>query len=190
MTSTTIASSTVGAVEEAPTDPELIREGMTGILRQGLELLKALDDDDYVRSVDAAFGSTIGGHYRHCLEHVEPLVAGASSVIDYDARQRDPAVETNRRRAVSRTEELLRDCLAMDPDTLFLPVRARYKVSYDSPREPAADSTLGREFMFAISHAVHHFALVGIMAKLQGIHLPENLGMAPSTAKYRDTKAD
>ncbi len=186
----TSANSPAGIAEENPTDPELIHEAMAGILRQGIELLEALDDDEYVRPVGIAFDSTIGGHYRHCLEHVEPLVVGAASVIDYDARQRDPAVETNRRRALCRTEDLLRDCLAMDPDTLFLPVRARYKVSYESPKEPAADSTLGREFMFAVSHAVHHFALVAIMARLQGIRLPENLGMAPSTAKYRNKKAD
>jgi hypothetical protein len=39
--------------------------------------------------------------------------------------------------------------------------------------------------MFAISHAIHHFALIKVMARWIDVSLPDDFGMAPSTAVNR-----
>lgn len=182
---TTENVSKMAASERSCTDTESIRDAMAGILRQGIDLLESLDDADYTRRVPQAFDSTIGGHYRHCLEHFEPLLEGLSAVIDYDARKRDPSVENNRADALRRTHELLSACLNSPVDSLEIPIRVRYKVSYDAAHDPLAGSTIAREGMFAISHAIHHFALIKVIAGLINISLPDGFGMAPSTVAFR-----
>jgi hypothetical protein len=171
--------------DDVRADAESIPEAMAGILRQGIDLLESLDEITYTQRVPQAFDSTIGGHYRHCLEHFEPLVEGLSAVIDYDARKRDPSVENNREVALRRTRELLTACLNFPVDSLEIPVRVRYKVSYDATVDPLAESTVAREGMFAVSHAIHHFALIKVMAGLLNVSLPDGFGMAPSTAAFR-----
>ncbi len=172
-------------VNDSCADAESIREAMAGVLRQGIDLLASLDDKAYVRRVPQAFDSTIGGHYRHCLEHFEPLVEGLAAVVDYDARKRDPSVESDRGTALRRTEELLSACLNLPLESLEIPIRVRYKVSYDAAHDPLAGSTVAREGMFAVSHAIHHFALIKVMAESLEVSLPDGFGMAPSTAAFR-----
>ncbi len=174
----------------APSDPscadtESIRNAMAGILQQGIDFLASLDDAAYNQRVPEVFNSTIGGHYRHCLEHFEPLVEGLSAVVDYDARKRDPLVENNRTEALRRTRDLLSASLSIPIESLEIPVRVRYKIATGPGRDPLTGSTLGREGMFAISHAIHHFALIKVMAGLIGVALPDDFGMAPSTAAFR-----
>lgn len=38
--------------------------------------------------------------------------------------------------------------------------------------------------MFLQSHTIHHMALIGIMARLQGVTVPTGFGVAPSTRCY------
>ncbi len=176
------------------TDPDLstvsagnahIHAALAATLRQSLDLLGKLDEETYTRRVPEAFDSTIGGHYRHVLEHFEPLFAGPTEGIDYDARKRDHEVETSVTRAIRRTEDLLESWSALDPSALSTPLRVSYRVSYEGGGETSGESTLARECMFGISHAIHHFALISVMANLLGVSLPEGFGMAPSTARYR-----
>ncbi len=46
-------------------------------------------------------------------------------------------------------------------------------------------STVGRELQFLVSHTVHHFAIIAVMHSSQGIELPPDFGIAPSTLKYQ-----
>jgi len=161
-----------------------IHAALAATLHQSLDLLAGLDDTIYNHRVPEAFDSTIGGHYRHVLEHFEPLFNPGKRDIDYDARKRDHEVETSVTHAIRRTEALLESTLALDPTALSTPLRAAYQVSYEAEGQASADSTLGREVMFGISHAIHHFALISVMANLQGVPLPEGFGIAPSTARY------
>ena len=46
-------------------------------------------------------------------------------------------------------------------------------------------SSLGRELVYAIAHAIHHYALISIMARLMEARLPENFGVAPSTVTHQ-----
>lgn len=163
-------------------------------LRQGECLLEAIDDQTYNRGVPAAFDASIGGHYRHSLEHFEALLpngAVATAEVDYDARKRDAQVEKDRSHALERTRSLAREFEAnVDTDTLASPVNVRCKVSYIENDSPLVASTLGREAMYAVVHAIHHYALISLMCRLMQVRLPAGFGIAPSTAKHRAEQAN
>jgi hypothetical protein len=67
-----------------------------------------------------------------------------------------------------------------------IPVRAR--VSYTADGSPTAMSTVGREIMFAVVHAIHHYALIGVMCGMLEIPVPAGFGVAPSTIKHEREK--
>uniref|UniRef100_A0A7S1Z2V2 DinB-like domain-containing protein n=1 Tax=Trieres chinensis TaxID=1514140 RepID=A0A7S1Z2V2_TRICV len=72
-----------------------------------------------------------------------------------------------------------------------LPVWTNFFLSADERGETALKSTIARELGFAAHHAIHHMAMVKIIAThsvgLSEDDLPENFGKAPSTVKYGST---
>lgn len=159
---------------------------ITEILRQGESLIVRLDDETYTRRLPLAFDSAIGGHYRHCLDHFQCLLDGlAAGEINYDARRRDPRIENEREFALAETRRLQRACAAIAPGALDLPIYVRSKVSYDGHGSSLISSTIGREVVYAVAHAIHHYALLGIMCALMGIRLPHGFGVAPSTLQHQ-----
>ena len=66
-------------------------------LAQGESLLTQLSDEDYTRKVAVAFGASVGGHYRHCLDHFQNLLDSAvQGDLNYDHRERGTLVEHDR----------------------------------------------------------------------------------------------
>jgi hypothetical protein len=39
--------------------------------------------------------------------------------------------------------------------------------------------------MYAVAHAVHHYAIIRLMAGMMEVKLPADFGVAPSTLKYQ-----
>jgi hypothetical protein len=39
--------------------------------------------------------------------------------------------------------------------------------------------------MYSVAHAVHHYALIGVMGGLMGFTMPAGFGVAPSTLKHQ-----
>jgi hypothetical protein len=156
------------------------------VLAQGTALLLALDDVAYATKLPAAFNASIGGHMRHSLDHFRSLLDGLDAgEINYDARTRDPRIENVRVVALAVTREQLRAFETLDAAWLDRPVRVRAKVSYAAEESPVACSTVGREIMFCVAHAVHHYALIGVMAGMLGVAVPEGFGVAPSTLEHQ-----
>ena len=79
---------------------------------------------------------------------------------------------------------LLRRIEEIDNWTLRCPIRVRSKVSYAIDEPPSAISTVGREMMFCIVHAIHHYALIAVMCGILEVSVPAGFGVAPSTLKY------
>jgi len=156
------------------------------VLDQGLILLEALDDVSFTTKIPKASNASIGAHYRHCLDHFGSLLEGIDKgFIDYDARKRDPLLETDRGAASEMTRLFQQKIEKLDQHDLSQTVLIRCKISYESQDVPTLDSHVDREIMFCISHAIHHYAMIGMMCRLMEIPLPEGFGVAPSTIKHQ-----
>lgn len=164
---------------------ERILKAAMEIFTQGEDLLGALTPETYTRKVPAVFNASIGGHYRHCLDHFTSLVLALDAdEVDYDHRKRDPRIETQPDFAREMTVEIRRTLERITPDSLSTDVIARCEVSYTHGNSPLTRSTLARELVYCIAHAIHHFALISVMARLMEVELPEHFGVAPSTVKH------
>lgn len=159
------------------------------VLEQGESLLLVLNDELYKTQTKHNRG-TIGAHYRHCLDHFEILFKGMpGGMIDYDARKRDQRTENIRDIALVQTRELRKAARAFDSEILPRSILIRCAVSNDAGVSPDVTSTIEREIIFCISHAIHHYALIGMMCASLEVRLPEEFGVAPSTLKYRQMTA-
>lgn len=167
-----------------------ILQAAATILSQGEQLLTTLSAAHFAEKVPVAFNASIGGHYRHCLDHFTSVVRSlGGELVDYDSRERDARIETEPRFALDVTRKL-RDALAeVSPAQLRHAVTARCEVSYDHGHSPLTASSLGRELAYCIAHAIHHYALIAVMARLLGAQLPEHFGIAPSTVAHQKAVA-
>ena len=157
----------------------------TEALRQGETLLGEISDEQFTRKLPTAFNASIGGHYRHCLDHFTSLLRGTGTdVVDYDHRDRDLRIETQPDYALFVTRDLRERLNALTTTALAAPVHARCEVSYEHGDSPMTDSSFARELAYCIAHAIHHFALISVMARLLEVKLPEHFGVAPSTVAH------
>lgn len=165
--------------------PELM-QAVIESLDQGEVLLAGLSDEAYSRRLPVAFNGSIGGHYRHCLDHFRTLLnAMQEGDMNYDQRVRGTAVETNRNAALVATRELRAAFEQLDASMLSRVLMVTCKTRYSTGESQSSPSTIGREVMYAVAHAVHHYALIGIMAGTMGVTLPNGFGVAPSTLKHQ-----
>ena len=160
------------------------------ILQQLQGVVGCVRDEQYAMKPVGAVNSSIGGHVRHCLDHVRALLsAAASSEIDYDHRDRGTAIETDRAAALDAMR-LLRNRLANLPDDL-LDRTLEMSVMLTSDGDPIrVDTTFGRELAYVLSHTIHHNALIGTMVKILGGWLPDRFGYAPATIAHMTKSAN
>jgi hypothetical protein len=141
--------------------------------------------------------ASVGQHIRHSLDHIE-LVAHAATCtgkvdIHYDLRARGGPDEHDMDMAQIRIQHSI-DTLStimngVDEDDIQSPilVDACFMLSGD-PQEFRLSSTVQRELGFAAHHAIHHMALIKIIAletlKVPSDLLPSDFGRAPSTVVF------
>lgn len=162
-----------------------------GYLQQGVDLLGRLTDEDYVRASPATYGSGIGGHLRHCIDHYTNFLAGLpAGRIDYDARLRDPRIEKDRAFAGEKLREIMRSLETLRTQGRDAELAVKMDCGDDSDEASWwSTSTLRRELQFLISHTVHHYALIGLILKFQGKETGPDFGIAPSTLRYNQSRA-
>lgn len=155
-------------------------------LRQARELLDHISDSTYATSPRELAPHRVGGHLRHILEFYECFFDGLeSSHIDYDARQRDSAVERNRQTAVAKIQSILR---ALETESRLQEDSIVWVRIEDAEASGVAEcfmtSSIGRELQMLSSHTIHHFALIAMTLRMLGYEVDCNFGMAPSTLRY------
>ena len=161
-------------------------ESVIEVLSQGETLLGEIENEDYTRKLPEAFNASVGGHYRHCLDHFRSLLDSVSSGdLNYDHRARGTLIESDRFAALNTTRELRADYQRLSVACLSRELDVTCKTSYATTGSQAALSTVGREIMYVVSHAVHHYALIGIMGGMMGLNMPAGFGVAPSTVKFQ-----
>lgn len=176
--------------EEPFDDTHRILDAAIAILAQGEDLLRTLSVECYTRRVPLAFNACIGGHYRHCLDHFTSLLRGFDAdEVNYDHRERDARIESQPDVALTLTQRIRAQIERLPISALEAPVRARCEVSYAHGDSPVTGSTFGREMVYAIAHAIHHYALISVMARLMDAKLPEHFGVAPSTVAHQTRRA-
>ncbi len=169
-------------------DADRVRAAADAILAQSEQLLQILPVEAYRHRLPEVFHGSIGGHVRHCLEHFQSLIDGWDRAhVDYDHRARDVRLELEPEQALRRTRLLRARLRQIRSEELFSPVTVRCEVSYAHGDSPVTHSSVGREFVYAIAHAIHHFALISVMARLQDLALPAEFGVAPSTVAHQRT---
>ena len=169
-----------------PSESQELVHSVLETLEQGEALLTQLCDDDYTRKVAVAFNASIGGHYRHCLDHFRSLLDSATDGdLNYDHRERGTLIESDRFAALNATRELREGYERLEPMFLMRSLNVTCKTSYATSGSQASPSTVGREIMYSVAHAVHHYALIGVMCGVMGLKMPAGFGVAPSTLKHQ-----
>jgi len=160
-------------------------------------------------------GASIGQHLRHVIEHMElalNMVGSMKPPVDsitlmdqsrsldliYDRRERGEISEKNinmmeqrifkfsiKLQNMQSRYQTWNNCDARS--LLLYPLRAKFDITEDYV-DVKLSSTFGRELGFISHHAVHHMAMVKIIAintgELELKDLPPNFGRAVSTVRY------
>ena len=161
-------------------------------IQENLDLLEscetflgALPAAEYTRPAGVCFNGAIGMHLRHLLDHYFGFLAamGDGLRVDYEARAREPRIEAD----IAFARELIRDVskrlAELDGRDLDAPMKVRLEIG-DGPQQ-WSDSSPSRELAFLVSHTVHHCALIGVICRANGVPVPEDFGVAPSTLRHR-----
>lgn len=160
---------------------QMLIQANHALLEQAATLINELDEADYVLPMQAYGSGSIGQHLRHVLDHYQALLSGEHGVIDYDQRRRDNPVEASKTLALTEIQRVLHAL----PSLVDQPVRVRSEVSPHAQHVEETHSSVKRELLFVTSHAVHHFALIAMLLRLQGMAVPLDFGVAPATLTHQ-----
>jgi uncharacterized damage-inducible protein DinB len=162
---------------------------MIALLEQLGAVVSQLSDAQYRQRPVGVIESSIGGHVRHCLDHVRSLIdAVDTGEIDYDHRRRGTMIESSSAAACVQIAEFVRELSEIDRDgALDAPLTMTVLLSSDET-PIVVRSTVGRELAYVLAHTIHHNALISAMVKTLGGWLPERFGYAPSTIKNLEAK--
>ncbi len=157
-------------------------------LRTGLDLISQLPTGSYNLCIETLMPSTIGQHVRHVIEHYDSFVSGiANNFIDYSARGRDLRTEADARFGSQRMREIAVATERINTESVDGLLVVHEPV--DGPSKPA-ESSVRRELEFLLSHTAHHYALIAVLARAQGVAVPAEFGLARSTVVHRRQSSD
>ncbi len=180
----------MSSIDRAPRDSSQVlcssvSVPLIDILTELRLVLGSLHPTHYTQRMSKLFAhSTIGGHVRHCLDHVRALVDGRETgTIDYDRRERETPIQSDPVLANHELEHLIHML------TGLAEVDAEERVAIEvMPTRDGGNirlfSTVGRELAFVLSHTIHHNATIRGMVVSLGLPVPASLGYAPSTLAH------
>ena len=155
-------------------------QALASTLRQLADVIRPLTRAEYVRREFNASGS-IGGHVRHCLDHVCALECGiATGELSYDHRTRNTVIEHNPEFAVARLRRTISRIGGIADDLLDRPLMLVAQIDEDG-HTVSVPTSIGRELAYAVSHTIHHSAIVAVLLEHAGHRFPGRFGMAPTT---------
>lgn len=162
------------------------KEGTKVLMLKIADLVCTLDNQTYSKSLAVFKGSSVGQHFRHILDFYQCFFKGVNTgEIDYAKRIRDTKIEVD---TASAERTFRKIALGIEDLQLSQTVNVHGDFSNEHfNNRSLVKSSIGRELMFLHDHAVHHLALIriGIQLAFPQLDIDENLGVAPSTIKYR-----
>jgi uncharacterized damage-inducible protein DinB len=151
-------------------------------LRQGIELISAIDDETYSKANAPLTKSGVGSHFRHCIDFYSRFAAGIQSGrINYDRRERNGEVEASRLSALEKIEAIIEQLRNLAPEDGKREVEV---ISESSDEANWSRSSIKRELQFLLSHTIHHYAIVAASLRMKGIEPGEEFGVALSTLRH------
>ena len=160
---------------------------LAALLLELRDVLSGLSSEQYAQKPVGPVTSSIGGHTRHSLDHIEAIFSCTDlDDLDYDHRARGTPVESSRDAAIAKIDELLRKldtpgCADSRPILLKAMVSA-------GGEAVTVQTTTDRELLFTFSHTLHHHALIRVMIELLGVQVPPRFGYAPATLAHLDVQ--
>ncbi|MEZ4830215.1 MAG: DinB family protein [Bacteroidia bacterium] len=154
-------------------------------LSQIRDYLEELDDARYSRPLDLFSNSSIGQHTRHILEFLQCLIEqNPMGVVNYEKRRRNKAIEQDTQTAISVIDYVIAHLKSGSMQESLI-LETQYE--HDGPVH-AVETTLDRELIYNIEHAIHHMAIIKIGMKVIApeIGIASDFGVAPSTVRYRN----
>ena len=157
------------------------------IINQLIDLCEKLSAKQYSASLQLLMNNSIGKHIRHIVEFYDILKdsCNADSGLSYDTREHCSRTETEKKVAVKRFKDVLNWLNDIDENLVL-----KLNVSYDKVANEGfdIDTSLQRELVYNIEHAIHHMAIIRIAIEQEfpDIKLDKHFGVAYSTIRFRD----
>jgi len=146
-----------------------------------IDLCQSLTPEQYTLKCTMLNGVSISEHLRHSYEFYHCLLLGLETKqLNYEARARDRDIETNLPYTI--------DCIKKIKARLSSPLKdSLIELHSKESLSGILNTSLERELVYCLDHAIHHQALIKIGLKEQGLsHLvSQDFGVAYSTLRYR-----
>lgn len=146
---------------------------------QIIALLNQLNDKEYTFCHEELSNATIGEHTRHIIEMYQSLLKSyTSKVVNYDKRERNISIQTDKVVAIKAIHSILKDIdlenIEMTLEQGVNEITFQVKTNYF------------RELLYNLEHSIHHQALIKVaVLKNKNIQLCPEFGIAKSTIEYR-----
>ncbi len=158
-------------------------------LAKAAEMIERLPADKYNHVERPYFESCLGKHLRHILDHYLCFIRDLNTgTINYEQRDRNTQLETDKEYALSIIEEIQKQLIAI-PQVLINTGQLSVLLcsDVDMPEGLATQSSVNRELQFLHGHTVHHFAIIAAMLRFYGLSAETGFGVAPSTILHQET---
>lgn len=146
------------------------------------ETLQLLTVHQYQQPCMQLSQSSIGQHCRHIIElYIELLNGYETGIINYDKRQRNLVLETERDQVIIEIK-LVIDSIQKSDKMLQL----SYTLDQNKKENFQLSTNYFRELIYNLEHSVHHMALIRIgIHELTNLEISESFGVAAATIQYR-----
>jgi hypothetical protein len=153
------------------------------LIDQGIALVSTLGAV-YSSPAPRGLHNGIGPHFRHCIDFYNSFLnSAADGRVNYDCRKRNVLIESDPELAALELKTIVE---RLEPYRFVDGSRELLVVLEGSENENPfwTRSSIARELQSLLSHTVHHYALVAVALRLQGIEPASEFGVAPSTLEY------
>lgn len=156
------------------------------IIAQLQRLLNQMETASYSGDLPILQGSSVGQHLRHVIEFYVCLSRQMDGgIVNYDDRERNHKLENDLDYTRQILSELSDEIAGWHTDQ---PLQLR--AIYGDATGILAPTSLARELVYLIEHAVHHMAIVkmAVAHHFPHVALPASFGVAHSTLQHREAE--
>ena len=148
-------------------------------LKENIELLRQLSNDEFCKKNPELSQATIGEHMRHIIELMGCLLDNyEQGIINYDNRNRNIQIQSDVNCAISILEKQL---------TIIDKQNKQLSLIHNCfSTEEVLPTNYFRELLYNLEHSIHHQALIKVaLFSFPHITISNTFGIAPSTLAYR-----